>query len=153
MAIQNENIRKGPSTEGEYSSYHVMDHTHTSHKTPTETWEALRETPSSVLIDVRADAELYFAGKPDLSTIGKEILHIPWVTFPDGLKNSIFIKKLREKVPKNYTAAYFICRPEVCSQCAAALASKEGYLFTYSISLYGWKVTGLPWLQNQKLQK
>ena len=35
--------------------------------TPSEAWDMLKSEPDAVLIDVRADAEFNYVGRPDLS--------------------------------------------------------------------------------------
>ena len=151
------------STQGEYGSYNILPYTCAGDKTPIQTWKALKENSGSVLVDVRTDAELNFVGEPDLSFLEKEIIHIPWVTFPSGQKNSNFLQKLRERVPDKSTPTYFICRSGVRSLYAAALATKEGYTKSFNVSegfegsinsenhrgtVSGWKVSGLPWCQD-----
>ncbi len=41
--------------------------------TPLKAWEMLKNDASSELFDVRTDAEFSYVGRPDLSSIGKDI--------------------------------------------------------------------------------
>ena len=152
-----------PSTKGEYGTYETKTCTYTGDQTPEQTWNALTENVNSILIDVRTDAEINFVGEPDLSSLRKDPLHIQWVAFPHGEKNKNFLPELIDKVPDKNTPLYFFCRSGVRSQYAASLASQAGYKNSYNVlegfegdtnnedhrgSIGGWKVAGLPWLQD-----
>ncbi len=136
-----------------------------SEATPSEAWEGLKNETSSVLIDVRTKAEWSFVGAPDLNDIGKKILPVEWVTFPDMAQNSGFSDQILDLFGENFPdTIYFICRSGVRSHAAANMVASmgrnkrcvnvvegfEGDLNTtkHRGSVNGWKTHGLPWVQS-----
>jgi rhodanese-related sulfurtransferase len=101
-------------------------------------------------------------GLPDLGALGKPVLTIEWVRFPDGARNERFVEELAAAgVPKS-APALFLCRSGVRSVAAAEAAAAAGWTAAQNIlegfegnpddaghrgTTGGWKVAGLPWRQ------
>ncbi len=130
---------------------------------PTETWTALKDDPTAVLIDVRTPAEWAYVGLPDVASIGKLVLTVAWQTWPDGQQNPAFIAEAQEQGLKLGQPVYLLCRSGVRSLAAAKALTEAGYGPCYNIAggfegpldparhrgtLAGWKVEGLPWRQG-----
>ena len=45
-------------------------------------WEILVEDPNAVLVDTRTQAEWVFIGVPDLRSIDRRTVFVPWQLFP-----------------------------------------------------------------------
>lgn len=128
---------------------------------PTAAWERLAAEPETVLVDVRTRAEWSFVGMPDLGSIGKRVVPIEWVTFPDGDINPAFLEQLRATVPQDATVL-FLCRSGGRSVDAAETAARAGYDDSWNVTegfegghdadghrqRDGWKNSGLPWWQG-----
>lgn len=127
---------------------------------PQQTWDALSEDDSAVLVDVRTRAEWTYVGGPDLSELGKEVIQVEWLTFPTNQPNTNFLAELTAQVQPDQPV-YLLCRSGVRSKAAAALLAQHGYT-TYNIAtgfegplnsdshrlVSGWKADGLPWVQG-----
>lgn len=132
-----------------------------------EVWERLAAEPSAQLIDVRTQAEWAFVGVPDLTAIGKQVLMVEWMRFPDNQRNPSFADQIAlalDAVGADQDAdLYFICRSGVRSLAAAQAMVTVGYRACHNVAsgfegpsnndrrrglLAGWKVVGLPWLQG-----
>ncbi len=130
------------------------------------TWERLTAEPETFLIDVRTRAEWSFVGTPDLSSIGKQVLLVEWLTFPDNRPNPAFVSQLSatlEQLGASRDAGlYFICRSGVRSLQAANAMTGAGYRNCHNVAegfegpldadrhrgrKAGWKADGLPWVQ------
>lgn len=130
--------------------------------TPQEAYEALRDDPSAVLVDVRTNAEWSYVGLPDLTGLGKQVVCIEWQTFPDGQVNPGFTEELGGTGVAADAPIYFLCRSGVRSKAAAAAATRLGLGPAYNIlegfegppddaghrTVSGWKRAGLPWRQG-----
>ncbi len=130
---------------------------------PTETWTALKDDPTAVLIDVRTPAEWAYVGLPDVASIGKLVLTVAWQTWPEGRQNPAFIAEAQEQGLKLGQPVYLLCRSGVRSLAAAKALTEAGYGPCYNIAggfegpldparhrgtLAGWKLEGLPWRQG-----
>ena len=136
--------------------------------TPQETWEALKSNPTAILVDVRTIAEWDYIGLPVLDALGKEVLKVEWLEFPEMTRNEHFAEELLSQLgEEDPSAIYFLCRSGVRSLYAAkALLSKiadsnrnikcvnvlEGFEGNHDEhkhrgTINGWKVRGLPWSQ------
>jgi rhodanese-related sulfurtransferase len=126
-------------------------------------WEALKADPRAQLCDVRTDAEWNFVGLPDLDTLGREPVLIPWQVYPTMQRNAGFLDHLRQAGLEPETPIYFICRSGARSLAAAQAAAAAGYKSVYNVAegfegppdadghrgqVSGWKATGLPWRQR-----
>ena len=130
---------------------------------PRDTWQALSIEPRAQLCDVRTDAEWTFVGLPDLTPVGKQVLLLPWQTFPAMAVNADFVAQLRDAGLAPDDPIYFLCRSGVRSRAAAMAAREAGFLHVYNVAdgfeggldaeghrgqLAGWKAEGLPWRQR-----
>ena len=136
---------------------------------PREAYDALNQSPSAAMVDVRTNAEWAFTGLPDLSRTGKPLWTIEWITFPTMAPNSAFLDQLIDvsggTLPERL---FFICRSGQRSMAAAhsvaALCQDrnqsihctnviEGFEGDLDAERQrgrrnGWKVHGLPWRQT-----
>ena len=134
---------------------------------PLEAWEALQNDPASVLVDVRTIAEWDYVGEPVLDSLGKELLKVEWMEFPEMTRNTFFAEEVFPQLADDTTTVFLICRSGRRSLNAArCLAEKiaengrdikcvnvaEGFEGDQDAehhrgTLNGWKVRGLPWKQ------
>lgn len=130
---------------------------------PTDAYRTLADDPSAVLVDVRTRAEWSYVGVPDLTSIGRELLRIEWVTFPDGTPNADFVGALGRAGAGKDAHVLFLCRSGVRSVAAAEAATAAGWARAYNVAdgfegplddaghrggAAGWKASGLPWRQS-----
>jgi rhodanese-related sulfurtransferase len=130
---------------------------------PADSWAALKSNPQAVLVDVRTDAEWNFVGVPDLSSLGKQVVLIPWQTFPGMQPNSQFIEHLRKAGVTAESQVYYLCRSGARSLAAGQAAQAAGFPHAYNVAdgfegpvdaeghrgnLGGWKASKLPWRQR-----
>jgi rhodanese-related sulfurtransferase len=130
---------------------------------PADSYRLLADDPSAVLVDVRTRSEWSYVGGPDLSTLGKPVLQVEWVSFPDGTRNEGFLDELAAAGVPTEAPVLFLCRSGVRSVAAAEAATAAGYARAYNIlqgfegnpdgdghrgTTSGWKVAGLPWRQS-----
>lgn len=132
----------------------------------TATWEGLASGPRSQLVDVRTRAEWTYVGIPDLAQIGKRAVLVEWQTFPDQAVDARFVERLAGELKALGVQLdddlYFICRSGSRSMAAARAMAEAGYRSCHNVAagfegplddlrhrgtLYGWKASGLPWLQ------
>lgn len=130
---------------------------------PAKVWEALRSNPQAQLVDVRTDPEWAFVGVPDLASVGKQAVLIPWQVYPHMAVNVDFVKHAKEAgfVPAQHI--YFLCRSGVRSLAAAEAMREAGFAHVYNIAdgfegppdreghrgtAAGWKADKLPWRQR-----
>ncbi|MFN8082450.1 MAG: rhodanese-like domain-containing protein [Kineosporiaceae bacterium] len=130
--------------------------------TPEESFTLLTEAADAVLVDVRTAAEWAYVGLPDLSSLGRDVLRIEWVRYPDGARNEGFVAELTGAGVAPQAPVLFLCRSGVRSKGAAAAATAAGYSRAYNIvdgfegqldaaghrGVGGWKSAGLPWRQS-----
>jgi rhodanese-related sulfurtransferase len=130
---------------------------------PPAAYAVLTDDPAAVLVDVRTRAEWSYVGTPDLSALGKPVLQVEWVRFPDGARNERFVDELAAAgVPKE-APVLFLCRSGVRSIAAAEAATAAGWTAAQNVlegfegnpdtaghrgTTGGWKVAGLPWRQS-----
>jgi rhodanese-related sulfurtransferase len=130
---------------------------------PAQVWEALRSDPTSVLIDVRTDAEWNYVGLADLSSIGKDVVLLSWQAYPAMQVNAQFGAQLHQAGLQQAQKLYFICRSGVRSLAAAQAAQAAGFPNSFNVadgfegpldaeghrgSAGGWKAENLPWRQR-----
>ncbi len=129
---------------------------------PKQAWDILAEDPDAVLVDVRTRAEWSYVGVPELSELGKDVILIEWVSFPDGRRNPDFVAQLRDAGVTDDNQVLFLCRSGQRSVGAAQTATADGVAKAYNISegfegatdsnghrgVVGWKAQGLPWRQS-----
>lgn len=135
---------------------------------PAQAWDALAADPSAVLVDVRTIAEWDYVGEPVLDAIGKEMLKVEWMEFPEMTRNDFFADELLSQFgDTDPSTVYFICRSgrrsKVAAECLLAkLAGTGREIACVNVSegfegdhdadnhrgkINGWKVRGLPWKQ------
>jgi rhodanese-related sulfurtransferase len=130
---------------------------------PTEAWELLKAEPAAQLVDVRTQPEWAFVGIPNLDSIGKKPVLLPWQTYPAMQLNPTFAEELRRVAPSPEATLLFICRSGVRSRAAAETMTALGYRRCYNVAegfegqvdaeghrgrKAGWKAAGLPWNQD-----
>lgn len=131
--------------------------------TPQDAWQILSEDPRSVLVDVRTPAEWSYVGIPDLSTLGKKPLLIPWQLFPTMEVNAGFADQVMAGELAADAPLLFLCRSGARSRAAAIALTQKGFQRCFNIAygfegdpdasrhrgtVNGWKVEGLPWVQG-----
>jgi rhodanese-related sulfurtransferase len=130
---------------------------------PRATWQELSSDPDAILIDVRTDAEWNFVGVPDLTTLGKQPVLIPWQLYPTMQVNGSFVEHLRRAGATPKSKLYFICRSGARSLAAGQAAQGSGFPQSFNVAdgfegpvdaeghrgtVAGWKADGLPWRQR-----
>ncbi len=130
---------------------------------PSDTWAALRDDPKAVLVDVRTDAEWNFVGIPELGSVGKQVVLIPWQVYPTMQVNGAFADHLAKAGITPEHKVYYICRSGVRSLAAGEAAQDAGFAHAFNVAggfegpvdaeghrgtTAGWKAEGLPWRQR-----
>lgn len=133
--------------------------------TPQQAWKLLSDNPNAVLVDVRTDAEWRFVGVPDLSSLGRDVVYIEWVT-GNGVPNANFADELNQRVPPadadQERPVIFLCRSGNRSIGAAQVSTQLGITPAYNVldgfeghldasghrGETGWRAVGLPWKQG-----
>ncbi|MFL0238950.1 MULTISPECIES: rhodanese-like domain-containing protein [Mycobacteriaceae] len=130
--------------------------------TPQQAWELLSENPEAVLVDCRTDAEWRWVGVPDISSLGRDVVYIEWVS-NDGKRNTGFVDDLLAAgVTPGERPVVFLCRSGNRSIGAAEAATAAGIGPSYNVldgfeghldeqghrGGSGWRAIGLPWVQS-----
>jgi rhodanese-related sulfurtransferase len=130
---------------------------------PGEAWEMLAREKAAILVDVRTQPEWQFVGKPDLTTLGKEVRFISWQVYPSMARNEAFLENLRAAGATEDTPILFICRSGARSRNAAMATTASGFRRCFNVaegfeggldpdrhrgSAGGWKARRLPWSQE-----
>ena len=141
----------------------MTEDTYAGDITATEAWRLLAEEPGALLIDVRTPEEWAFVGVPDLASLGKQVVFVPWTLFPDKRANPDFVDRIAEHATGTDAALLFLCRSGVRSRNAAISMTGRGYARCYNVAdgfegpkdatghrgaAAGWKVDGLAWKQD-----
>ena len=141
----------------------MTEGTYAGDLTATETWRLLAEEPGALLVDVRTPEEWAFVGVPDLASLGKQVVFVPWTLFPDKRANPEFEERLAAYAAGKDGALLFLCRSGVRSRNAAIAMTGRGYGRCYNVAdgfegakdvsghrgtAAGWKVDGLAWKQD-----
>lgn len=131
--------------------------------TPKEAWKVLAEDPKATLVDVRTQPELLYVGIPDLSSLDKEPLFVPWKAFPRMELNPDFVRQVVASGVDKDTPLLFLCRSGGRSKEAAIAMTAAGYTRCYNVvqgfegdldptrhrnTIGGWRCAGLPWVQT-----
>lgn len=139
-----------------------MSETYAGDISAKEAWELLCSDAGAALVDVRTPAEWTYVGLPDLSSIGKKPLLVPWVDFPNMQPNERFIDEVGRALGPGVPVV-LLCRSGVRSRAAAMALTAAGFGPCYNIiagfegdpdpsrhrgSVSGWKVDHLPWVQT-----
>ena len=136
---------------------------------PAKAYDLLSSNPDFPLVDVRTTAEWAFVGLPDLSALGRQVVTVEWISFPDMARNAAFLDQLADRLKGEVPSRlFFICRSGSRSMAAAqwvagALNAQGRSAHCTNVaegfegdvdgaghrgSVNGWKVRGLPWRQN-----
>ena len=130
---------------------------------PSDAWKQQTDDRAAMLIDVRTPAEWNYVGVPDLSSVGKQQLLVPWVFFPSMQLNEQFTTHVENSGLDRDAPLLFICRSGARSRAAAIAMAARGFTKCYNVAsgfegdadktrhrgtVSGWKVEGLPWLQG-----
>lgn len=128
-----------------------------------QAWETLSSESEARLIDCRTSPEWGFVGVPDLRSLKKTTLFIPWQVYPAMQLNDQFADQLREAGIGRNHPLFFICRSGARSQVAAMAMSAQGFGQCFNVAhgfegnhddqghrskINGWKAEGLPWTQE-----
>ena len=131
--------------------------------TPLQAWDLLQTDKNAVLFDVRTDAEFHYVGRPDLSSLGKNVRLVMWVNFPENTVNANFVDEVKATGVTPDQKLLFLCRSGVRSRYTAEAMTAAGFLECFNILegfegekdmqghrgiIEGWKVSGLPWIQG-----
>ncbi len=131
--------------------------------TARESWDLLGREEKAVLVDVRSQAEWEFVGVPDLQSLNKAVVLVPWQLYPGMRANPEFAAQLRAAGVGQDRTVVFLCRSGVRSKAAAIAMTTLGYSRCYNLAggfegphdgkrhrgtVDGWKATGLPWTQG-----
>jgi len=131
--------------------------------TPAQTWDRLSADSGAQLLDVRTPAEWAYVGLPDLTSLGRQPLLVPWMLFPTMHVNPDFVKQVLETGVEATAELMIICRSGQRSQSAAIALTQAGFRACYNVAygfegdkdathhrgtVNGWKIDGLPWIQG-----
>lgn len=141
----------------------MQDANYAGDKLPKAVWDMLASDARAVLVDVRTLAEWIWVGRPDLTDLGKEPLFISWQTEAGRPPNPDFGSLVAARIPDKETPILFLCRSGGRSHDAAIAVTALGYTQCYNVAtgfegdrdaadhrgtVAGWRVDGLPWVQD-----
>ena len=132
-----------------------------------DAYALLEGDPSSVLIDVRTQAEWAYVGTPDLQALGKTPLFLEWQSYPSMAVDAEFRRAPRGHLEvrgvERGAPLVFLCRSGARSRQAAIAMTSAGWGPCFNVSdgfegpldgsrrrggVSGWKAGGLPWAQT-----
>jgi rhodanese-related sulfurtransferase len=132
-----------------------------------DAYTLLERDSSSVLIDVRTQAEWAYVGAPDLQALGKTPLFLEWQSYPSMAVDANFTTRLEELLQsagvERSASLVFLCRSGARSRHAAIAMTNAGWGPCFNISdgfegpldssgrrggVNGWKAGRLPWTQT-----
>jgi rhodanese-related sulfurtransferase len=131
-----------------------------------DAYALLEGDASSVLVDVRTQAEWSYVGTPDLQTLGKTPLFLEWQSYPSMAVAPDFAARLEallQSAVGRGAPLVFLCRSGVRSRHAAIAMTSAGWGPCFNVSdgfegpldgsrrrgvLSGWKAGRLPWTQT-----
>ena len=132
-----------------------------------EAYDVLAREASSVLIDVRTQAEWAFVGVPDLAALAKTPVFAEWQAFPAMAVDAAFASRLADALErvgvKPGAKLLFLCRSGARSRHAAVAMTEAGWAPCYNIAdgfegpldprrhrnvAGGWRAGNLPWTQT-----
>ena len=135
---------------------------------PQQAWDLLSRESAATLVDVRSQPEWSFVGLPDLSSLKKQPVLVPWQTYsaaarPPMTPNQDFAAGVDAAGIDKAASVIFLCRSGVRSKAAAIAMTARGYRRCYNLAggfegphddarhrgrVAGWKAAGLPWTQE-----
>ena len=132
-----------------------------------DAYALLEGDASSVLIDVRTQAEWSYVGTPDLQTLGKTPLFMEWQSYPSMGVDANFAVRLEALLEsagvERGAPLVFLRRSGARSRHAAVAMTSAGWAPCFNVSdgfegpldgsrrrgvLSGWKAGRLPWTQT-----
>ena len=132
-----------------------------------DAYALLKGDSTSVLIDVRTQAEWTYVGTPDLQAASKTPLFAEWQSYPSMMANANFTARLEELLRlegiERGASLLFLCRSGARSRHAATAMTAAGWAPCFNVSdgfegplaethqrglVSGWKAGGLPWTQT-----
>lgn len=132
-----------------------------------DAYALLEGDSSSVLIDVRTQAEWTYVGTPNLQPIGKTLLLLEWQSYPSMAVDAEFAARLEAMLQsggvERGAPLIFLCRSGARSRQAAISMTSAGWGPCFNVSdgfegpldgslrrggVSGWKAGGLPWSQT-----
>jgi rhodanese-related sulfurtransferase len=132
-----------------------------------DAYTLLKGDASSVLVDVRTQAEWTYVGTPDLQALDKTPLFLEWQTYPSMTVDANFTVRLEELLRSagvdRGASLMFLCRSGARSRQAAIAMTGAGWGPCFNVSdgfegpldgsrrrggVGGWKAGGLPWRQT-----
>jgi rhodanese-related sulfurtransferase len=127
----------------------------------------LKGDSTSVLIDVRTQAEWTYVGTPDIQALGKTPLFLEWQSYPSMAVDANFAPRLEALLDsqgvRHGASLVFLCRSGARSRHAATAMTSAGWAPCFNVSdgfegplgdsrqrggVSGWKAAGLPWTQT-----
>jgi rhodanese-related sulfurtransferase len=135
---------------------------------PQQAWDLLSSDSNATLVDVRSQPEWSFVGLPDLSSLKRRPLLVPWQSYspatrPPMTPNAAFAADVEAAGIDKSAPVIFLCRSGVRSKAAAVAMTARGYRRCYNLAggfegphddakhrgrVAGWKAAGLPWTQE-----
>ena len=129
--------------------------------TPQESWKLLNDNVDAVLVDVRTDAEWTWVGVPDLSSLGRDVVSVQWMTAA-GRNQNFVADLIAAGVTPGERPVIFLCRSGNRSIPAAQAATAAGIAPAYNMlegfegqldanghrGVTGWRAEGLPLKQS-----
>ena len=127
---------------------------------PTDAWDVLQSDPRAVLVDVRTPAEWASVGEPDLSSLNRTPLRLPWKLAPGYTQNTDFIPQFAAEGIAKDVPIILLCKVGGRSLDAALALTAAGWSRCYNLAdgfegdpnaqgergtVNGWKAAGLPW--------
>ncbi len=132
-----------------------------------DAYALLEGNSTSVLVDVRTQAEWAFVGTPDIRALGKTPLFLEWQSYPSMEVDANFAARLEGLLQppgvERGASLVFLCRSGARSRHAAIAMTSAGWGPCFNVSdgfegpldasrrrgaASGWKAGGLPWTQT-----
>ena len=132
-----------------------------------DAYALLERDSTSVLIDVRTQAEWAYVGTPDIQAAGKTPLFLEWQSYPSMAIDANFTARLEALLQSGRVergaSLVFLCRSGARSRHAAIAMTSAGRGPCFNVSdgfegrlddsrrrgaVSGWKAGGLPWTQT-----
>jgi rhodanese-related sulfurtransferase len=132
-----------------------------------DAYALLKGDSTSVLIDVRTQAEWTYVGTPDIQALGKTPLFLEWQSYPSMAVDADFAPRLEALLDsqgvRHGASLVFLCRSGARSGHAATAMTSAGWAPCFNVSdgfegplgdsrqrggVSGWKAGGLPWTQT-----
>jgi rhodanese-related sulfurtransferase len=123
----------------------------------------MKQSLKASLLDVRTPAEWTYVGIPDLSSLARQPILVPWILFPTMEPNPDFVNQISGMEVDPEQDLLILCRSGQRSKSAAIALTAAGFSACYNISygfegdkdqaghrgtINGWKVDALPWTQG-----